>query len=419
MRIALYTHPALFEPALSLADALADSAEVHLLLEVHPEKWSVANFEGVRSDLPAGLVAADAVLAPSYPPAVRRMWRKAASFHLVVHSKRQGRNLNPLRTTLDVLRWIRDKHLDVLHIDDVDISPRLALGLAVAGAPCPVLIGCHDPDPHSGERHWRRKHATRVLAFSRADAVLVHHEGGRSALRRRHPRLRGRVHTVRLGTYDFLRHLARPPDPAADAAGPDHGPVVLLFGRLTPYKGIEELFRAAPLVARAVPGVRFVIAGKPVAGYLPPRAPRLEGSGQVETRYGYVASTAIAALFRQAEVAVCPYTDASQSGVVLTAFAFGCPVVATSVGGMAEYVEDGVTGLLVPPNDHHALAAALIRCLREPGLVARLREGVAAVAASDLSWKRAGSELLSVYAVVARGRAAGRHRGRSGDPGQR
>ncbi len=60
-----------------------------------------------------------------------------------------------------------------------------------------------------------------------------------------------------------------------------------------------------------------------------------------------------------------PYTEASQSGVVSTAYGFGKPVVVTDVGSIPEIVDDGVTGLIVPPRDPAALAEAIIRLLKD------------------------------------------------------
>lgn len=408
MRVVLYVHHSLFEPALSLVDALSSSAEVHVILEVPAGKWQMASFEATADPLPPGLVAADEILAPHYPAPVRSRWRKAASFHLISFGRRRRERLRALSGTIHVLRWIRALDADLLHVDDVDISLRMALALAVSGAPCPTLMGCHDPDPHSGERHWVRKRLARHLAFARVDAVLVHHEAGRSALRRRRPRLLTPIHLVRLATYSLLRDLdaTRSPDHPGDqgTGGPlsSARPTVLLFGRMTPYKGIETLFEAAPRVAAAVPGVRFLVAGRPIVGYRPPAPPRLDDGGSVDVEYDYVPNTRIAALFGAATVVVCPYTDASQSGVVLTSYAFGCPVVATDVGGLPEYVKHGVTGLVVPVGDVDALVGALVACLADTGLNGRLRAGVAAANAGDLSWRRAARELLAVYEEVAR-----------------
>lgn len=412
--IVLYTHPAFFEPAVSLVDALSASAEVHLVLEVNDRSQPIASFESGSAGLPLGLVAADPVLAEAYPPAVRDRWRKAASFHLLSHGDLRSRNPRSLRITRQFLRWVREIDADVLHVDDVDVSPRLALALATARKPCRVVMGCHDPDPHTGARHWWRKSLARALGFPRTDAIVVHHRSGRQALLDRHPRLRTPVHVVRLATYSFLQDMTVAPEAAIPALelvdALDAPPVVLFFGRLSPYKGIDLLYRAAPLVAEAEPGVRFMVVGGPVPGFVPPTPPMLGGGGSVETDYGYLPSAGIGVLFRQAAVCVLPYTDASQSGVLLTAYAFGCPVVATAVGGIPEYVDEGVTGLLVPPGDPVALATAITRCLQDTDLLARLRSGVAAASATDLSWERVTAELREVYGTVIRTDRSGARR---------
>ena len=132
-----------------------------------------------------------------------------------------------------LLDWIRRLDPDVLHIDDVDVSSRLAPALAVTRLPCPVVVGCHDPEPHAGESNWRVQRLIRPLMFLRADACLVHHNAG---LRRTPPPpapssagTRGAPWKLRLPAAP--QRLAVPYRPAV--------PVVLLFGRISAYKGLD------------------------------------------------------------------------------------------------------------------------------------------------------------------------------------
>ena len=93
----------------------------------------------------------------------------------------------------------------------------------------------------------------------------------------------------------------------------------------------------------------------------------------------------VAVLFGAADVVVLPYVTASQSAVVPLAVRYGVPVVASRVGGLPEVVEDGSSGLLVPPADSAALAAALLRVFTEPGLLAHLQLGTVALG-GRFSW---------------------------------
>ena len=368
-------------------------AEVHLVVEMPPAAWRSANFDASIEGLGPGLHPADPVLAPHFPEATRAMWRSAASAHVLVTSGHRARHPASIALMRRALRWVTDLEPDVVHLDDVDVSPRLALALPTVRRPWALVVGCHDPDPHSGEADWRTKALSRRLILPRADAVVVHHEGGAAAFARRHPRVDVPVRVVRLGAYTFLTHGL----PDGPAAVPDPR-TIAMFGRLTPYKGLDLLYAAAPAVAAAVPGTRVVVAGEPAGDYVPPAPPTADGL-TVDVRPGYLSTAEVAELCRTSAVVVCPYTDASQSGVVLTAHAFGAPVVATAVGGLPDYVDDGVTGLLVPPGDAAALAAALTRCLREPGLAEELRRGVA-LASTDRAWSAAARTLLELYAEV-------------------
>jgi glycosyltransferase involved in cell wall biosynthesis len=150
-----------------------------------------------------------------------------------------------------------------------------------------------------------------------------------------------------------------------------------------------------------MPGVKFVVAGRPVEGYSPPAPPRLESSS-VEVLHRYLTSAETAQLFQNASVVVCPYRDATQSGVVLTAYAFGVPVVATAVGGMPEYVVPEKTGLLVPVGDAAAVADAVCRILSDVAFAGRLREGTRAVEREELSWSATAKILLDTYMRIAR-----------------
>jgi glycosyltransferase involved in cell wall biosynthesis len=172
---------------------------------------------------------------------------------------------------------------------------------------------------------------------------------------------------------------------------------VLFFGRLSPYKGLDVLFEAAHSVAERVPGVHFVVAGRPNPGYEPPPLPSLPNGAKIEIINRYIPSAQLGELFGAAAVVVCPYLDATQSGVVLTAYAFDRPVVGTAVGGLPEYILHDQTGLVVPPRDPRALADSLAAVLRDRELHRRLTDGVRAARARYFNWERVAAETLAAY----------------------
>lgn len=176
--------------------------------------------------------------------------------------------------------------------------------------------------------------------------------------------------------------LSKVPD-AAEVAGErarQGSPAIslLAFGAIRPYKGIDLALEA---VARIEPTVhvRLTVAGVFWDGGASLRAHvrALALEDRVELRDGFVSNEEAALLFMAADASLLPYRSATQSGVVQLSFAYGTPVIATAVGGLSEAIEDGVDGLLCPPDDASALAAAISRL---PSVRARLADGVSRAA---------------------------------------
>ncbi len=151
---------------------------------------------------------------------------------------------------------------------------------------------------------------------------------------------------------------------------------LLAFGAVRPYKGIDVAIRALSRVDRSL-HVRLTVAGVFWDGgvELARLVSELCLEDRVELRDGFVSNEEAALLFSAADAAVLPYRSATQSGVAQLAFAYGIPVIATSVGGLPEAIADGVDGLLCPAEDPDALAAAISRL---PQMQPELEAGVRA-----------------------------------------
>jgi glycosyltransferase involved in cell wall biosynthesis len=262
---------------------------------------------------------------------------------------------------------------------------------------------CHEYEfresRHALIRRLSARWARRVYpSFS---AIFLHGEADRDRFLSLYPVDRERTHLIAHGN-EFL--FPRLMDPGGDLRERYHlpagRPVALFFGGLRPSKGIPDLLEAFAL-ARAEVEASLVIAGYPAYGVdaagLEAEARRLGIADSVIVDARYLALEEIGPLLRTATVAVLPYRSATASGALQVAYAFGRPVVATSVGGLPDAVDDGVTGLLVPPADPPALARALVKLLSDPDEA--LRMGAAGRAAAEVrySWDPIAAAILGVY----------------------
>lgn len=392
MRVVYYTHPAFLEPALHLARQLAERVELHVLLEISPSSWQSAAFDIPKERLEPGLMAADPVLSRAFPVAVREYWRGAATFHLVVHGERRSIHPRTLVVGREVLRAIRRIGPDVVHVDDTDVSPRLALvSPALAGGP-PIVLSVHDPRPHLGETDWRKTLARRLL-YARARRFVLYAERFRRPFAQDARVSIDRVRSVRLAPYDIFRCWADRPVEQDER-------LAVSVGRLSRYKGLGILAGAAWAASQRVPDLRVIVAGQPVPGYTPPPVPALARGGRFDLRAAYLSDRELVDIVRSAAIVVCPYLDASQSGAVLTAFGLGRPVITTTAGALPEYVTHEVNGLLVPPGDVSALSDALVGLLSDPDRRRRLEAGVVG-GAGQSDWRAVADGILAVYGEAA------------------
>jgi glycosyltransferase involved in cell wall biosynthesis len=173
-------------------------------------------------------------------------------------------------------------------------------------------------------------------------------------------------------------------------------PVVLFFGLLRPYKGVETLLEAW----RGIDGADLWIVGRP---RMPVEPLRARAAANVRFVSRFVSDAEVSALFRRADVVVLPYTRTErfdQSGVLATALAFGKATVLSDVGGFGEVAATGAARL-VAPGDADALRQAITALLGDPVELERLERAAAAAASGPYSWDEAARLTLALYRELA------------------
>jgi glycosyltransferase involved in cell wall biosynthesis len=222
----------------------------------------------------------------------------------------------------------------------------------------PTIFLCHHIiPPDSGIFDW---YLVRRILW-RGQAFIVMSEEDFALLRRAMPK--ARIAGAALPPYDVFSHAPLPRDEARARLGLEQdAPVLLFFGFVRRYKGLRNLIRALATVREQLPA-RLLVVGEFWEEEQPYHdlVRQLGLEGAVEFHNTYVPNEEMAVYFSAADAVVLPYLEATQSAVAQVALGFEKPVIATSVGGMAEAIINEQTGLIVPPNDNAALSAAIVR----------------------------------------------------------
>jgi glycosyltransferase involved in cell wall biosynthesis len=239
---------------------------------------------------------------------------------------------------------------DVVHMQTEVVPPIDDLAVRAIGRRTPVVITAHDPEPLEGGKRALARQARRWRA---ADAVIIHGEGARRLVERCAPGVP--VHVVpvdlALGGPVVSRVEAR------RRLGLDGAPTALLLGLLRPYKGIDLLADAWPMVRARVPGARLLLVGEPYSGADLDRLGRSEG---VETRPGFIPEEEFDGWAAVPDVLVLPYRYGTHSGILHRAVTAGTPVLASPT--LADEVHRTGAGRVVPL-DAAAWADALVTAL--------------------------------------------------------
>ncbi len=244
------------------------------------------------------------------------------------------------------------------------------------------------------------------VAVESADAIIAVSSGMRSDVLAAYPAVTPeRVVVIRNG-IDSAEYAPDPGTAVLDRYGVDPArPAVIFVGRITRQKGVPVLLRAAASLA---PQAQLVLlAGQPDTPELAGEVTGLVTSLQ-QTRSGVIwipemlPKREVIQLLSHATVFVCPSLYEPLGIVNLEAMACGTAVVGSRVGGIPEVVVDGETGLLVPPGDPVALAAALNALILDPARAAAMGAAGRKRAAAEFGWDTIAAQTAELYASLLR-----------------
>jgi len=306
----------------------------------------------------------------------------------------------------DMLRYRRAaRGADVVHFQWLAVQYLDGLLLPArrrpGGARRPLVLTAHDILPREARPGQR---AAQRRLYDRFDAVVVHSEHGRARLTGELGVDPERVHVIPHGAFAHLVDARPPPaapaSPAAcerpDAPAPapfaTEAPVVLCFGLMRPYKGIEVLLDAW----RGIDGAELWIVGAPRMdiGALEARAP-----AGVRFVPRFIADDELPAYFRRADLVVLPYREIDQSGVLFTALAFGRPMLLSDVGGFPEVAATGAARTF-PAGDAGALHDALGELLGDRAALSRMADAAREAAAGAYAWEAVARRTLELYETL-------------------
>ncbi|HUP24291.1 MAG TPA: glycosyltransferase [Thermoanaerobaculia bacterium] len=286
---------------------------------------------------------------------------------------RSMRRPSVIKPLLGLASYLRRHRIDVVHTSGFYTNVLGVLSARLAGTPA-IIASVRDMGPMWTSAQQRLER----LVGSLADAVVTNADAVAGRLRSEgwNP---ARIEVIHNG-IEYAPPPPNGPDLRRQLGLAPSTPLVGVVTRLTPIKGVEDFIDAAAVLAPRHPDARFLVIGGPVIDRRRPgeydrELARRAASLGLADRVLFTGWRSDGnSLLSQFTVSVLPSLTEGLSNVLIESLAAGVATVATTVGGNPEVVDDGVTGLLVPPANPNRLAAAIDRLLCEPGLAASFGE---------------------------------------------
>jgi glycosyltransferase involved in cell wall biosynthesis len=311
--------------------------------------------------------------------------------------RRAGRALRHYQQWLVQIRRVAELQPDVVLLGDIRFPFDLFPLMLLRRKSRKLVDICHNVHPFAtgggvfDRSRWRERFYRRM--YHLFDRVIVHYARNRAEFAQSFGVDESRIVVIVHGNEAIFRDLRRPGfDGPALRSRLGIGvsePVVLFFGTLSRYKGVDVLLDAFPEIHRAT-GARLVVAGFPGPDFdlaaHQQRARALGIEGAVTWVPEYVDSAEVAAWMELTSVIVFPYRDIYQSGAIHIAQTFGVPMVASAIGAMQDVIEHDVSGALVPAEDAPALARTITALLTDPERARRLGQRALSDAEGPFAW---------------------------------
>ena len=283
-----------------------------------------------------------------------------------------------------LFNFVRNK-IDVIHL----VWPLNLYQIILYVLKKKMILTVHDPFPHSYQDtrivRYRRK-----LAFSFIHHLIILNKKQRDNFINYYHLENKHIIDSNLSSYKILQTID-----VSNNYDSNKNDYILAFGKISRYKGFDYLLPAMKKVHETHPNCKLIIAGKGDFHFDISEYTCLD---YIDIRNRFIPDDEMVSLVKNALFMVCPYTDATQSGVIMSSYAFYRPVVATNVGGLPEMVIDGKYGLIVKEKDVDALANAINKLLDNRSLLNTFSKNIESdYSFGERSWHETAKKLVYEY----------------------
>lgn len=243
---------------------------------------------------------------------------------------------------------------------------------------------------HEVAKHYKEQSLpNKMIAYLYTNniPVIVHSSASYERLMEQHPFNKNLVANIPFGLFETYKYFL-------PSCCKQDEKTILFYGFLRPYKGLSIFVKAIKFALEQIPDIKAIIAGLGHDEALS----LIENDEHFTVINRHLDNNEIASLNQQATIVVCPYTSASQSGIVMTSFLFNKPIIASDIGGFKETIINGYTGYLVELNNPIEISNYIVKLLTDSTILTNMQENIKATyTKGDFNWTEIADKTIEFY----------------------
>ena len=382
MRIAYISSVAFSDVDLSLLSRLQKKTKIDYYIQLYPNglKGAAVNIKNVYEG--------NGVFSATVYPELNRICQKLNKTNIFAFNATKNRLLSfaRIKAAFVLLYKLCKGQYDIIHCTWFPDFTLLWLFIFRKK----LVFTIHDPIPHSSlKSKTQLLYRWLTMKFGK-HFILLNESQTQDFIDYYQINLKTQnIYHSRLGCYDYLDIYEQ------GDININHNKYILFFGKIFSYKGLKYLLPAMDIVNTKYPNVKLIIAGSgqfefDITGY--------REKDYIEIRNRFIPEEELVELIRGSLFIVAPYIDATQSGVVMSAYAFGKPCIATNVGALPEVVKNMKNGLLVEPRSSDRLAEAITYLIANESLINEFSQNIRnEYSLGVMSWESIAIGILDIY----------------------
>ena len=335
-KVLYYVQPYYLDCCIEIIKEMKDLIELHLIIEVSPESKNstIINFNNL--DKLKDIEDPSKVLKKGSLEKLTTYLSGCKDVKLLIFKSKRSFSPRNIVVGMQLMKYIKINNIETIHFDGQ--SARFIYMLPLISRKN-VFITIHDPVQHSGEYNWKIYYIRQAYLMV-ASKIFFYSDYAMRQYINHNSKQNKQLSSIRLKPYTFISKYLNTKEKENN--------YILFFGRISYYKGIDILINSIKIVLLTHPEEQFLIAGDFSNNMQ--LFNEIKGENNLSIINKHIEIEELANIISKSKFVVCPYRDATQSGVLMTSFAMKKPVIATDVGAFPEYIKHDFNGLLAKPN---------------------------------------------------------------------